>query len=508
MPAGLLELISSTLKETWRFRVFGLIIFLGFSLSVLALSWHWPKFYVSSSVIEVDEQNILTPLLEGSAIATAIRNYAHNAEQLINSKRSMEIIIDDVLYEETKNLSDKEKEELWEWIREQATVSNLGVNLIKISYKSKDPKYAQKMASKLTDIFISESIEEKRRESEGAYQFIADQAAEYHKKLLDSETALKDFRSNNLGADPASSAVVNDRILELQRSIEQSNLAINEAQIRMENIDAQLSGEAEVSAHLTREGQLQERINILQGNLDTLRMTYLDSYPDVIIIKDQISALKQTMENVRNEETKQISQTQNGQLNPLFQELRAKRSQFKTELAALKTRVKETQILLNEEMSRARQINNAVAVHAQLTRDYEGNKTLYQKLLKQRENARVSMNIDIANQGLTLRVKEKAVIPLRPVGLGYLHFAIFGLIGGILSPFGFGFVMNFLNGGFKSVQTLKNIQGLPVLGSIGTYRNVKMNIIDSVWIALVSIALISIICVYAYVGWLKKTGQI
>ena len=505
MPSSLIDLVLVTLKDTWKHRNLGLLLFLTLSLGVLAVSWHWPKVYVSQSVIEVDEQNILTPLLEGSAIATAIKDHARNAEQLIFSKRAMEKVME-ILAEETQSLSEKQKEELWDDITDHALVSSLGINLIKISYRSKDPVRAHLLASSLTDIFIAESVEEKRRESQSAYQFIADQAGEYHKKLLDSENALKDFRSANLGADPASAAVVNDRILELQRSIEQSNLAINEAQIRMQNIDAQLSGEAEVSAHLTREGQLQERINVLQGKLDTLRMTYLDTYPDIIIIKDQIASLKETMKNVRNEETKQVSQTQNGQLNPLFQELRAKRSQFKTELVALKTRVKETETLLYEEMSRARQINNAVAVHAQLTRDYEGNQALYEKLLKQRETARVSMNIDIANQGMTLKIKERAVVPIRPVGLGFIHFAIFGIFGGILAPFGLAFVLGALSSGFKSVNALQAIEGLPVLGGVSTYRNNMSLVVNGAWSVIAALLVIAVISAYAYVAWLKSQG--
>ena len=501
-----IELITNTLKDAWRIKNIGLFLFLTISISVLAISWHWPKVYVSSAIIEVDDQNILTPLLEGSAIATAITDYARNAEQLMSSKLAMTKIME-VLKEKTHTLTDRQKENLWEDIKDMSNVDNIGGNLLKISYRSKDPEKAQLLASNLVDIFISESIEEKRRESEGAYQFIADQAGTYHKKLLDSENALKEFRSNNLGADPASSAVVNDRILELQRSIEQSNLAMNEAKIRMENIDAQLSGEAEVSAHLTREGQIQERISVLQTNLDTLRMTYLDNYPDIIIIKDQINSLKTTMENVKNEESLEFSQTQSGALNPLFQELRAKRSQFRTELAALKTRINETHQLLEEEKSRARQINNAVAVHAQLTRDYVGNKTLYEKLLKQRESARVSMNIDIANQGMTLKVKEPAVVPLRPIGMQFIHFAVIGVIAALGAPFGLAFLLGAVSNTYKNVSALREIKGLPVIGQISVYRNNRSNVLDISWVVMAALCVGAVMSLYGYVGWLKFTGQ-
>jgi polysaccharide chain length determinant protein, PEP-CTERM locus subfamily len=473
-------------------------------MSVLLVSFNWPKFYVSTVVIEIDDQNILTPLLEGSAIATSIKNIARNAEQLIYSGNSMDKIME-VLNEETKFFSKKRKEELWDDIKGNALVKKYGRNILKISYRSKDPIRAQLIADNMSRIFISESVAEKRRESESAYSFIENQASEYHKKLLYAETALKEFRSNNLGADPGSSAVVNARILELQRSIEQSSLDINEAKIRMENIDAQLSGEVELAAHLTREGQLQERINTLQFKLDTLRMTYLDTYPDIIIIKDQILSLKHTMNNVSNEEPAKI--IQNGSLNPLLQELRARRSQFTTELAALRTRVVETKQLLSGEMSRARQINNAVAIYAKLTRDYEGNQELYETLLKKRENARVSMNIDIANQGMTLKIKEKAKVPVRPVGIRFVHFALIGIIGAIIAPFGLAFFIANLSSSLKTISEIKGLKIAPVLGSIGTYRNTGSDIFNIAWLLAACLITLLIFAAYGYVGWLKIMGM-
>jgi len=498
------QVLSAVLKETWRHRNLSVFILVAIALVILILSLNWPKVYVSTSVIEVDEQNILTPLLEGSAVATAVKDHARNAKQLLFSKRSKENVINKMV-EQTSLMTDKEKEQLWESIQDNVFVSNMGGNLIEIYYRSVDPQRAMFLAVTLTEFFITESVEEKRRESEGAYQFIADQADEYHKKLLASEEALKTFRSDNLGASPASSAVVNDRILELQRSIEQSNLAHNEAQIRMENIDAQLSGEAEVSAHLTREGQIQERINSLQSNLDSLRMTYLDSYPDVIIIKDQISALKIQMENVGQEESSGL--VQSGKLNPLFQQLRGMRSKFTTELAALETRIAETNQLLVKEKARAMQINNAMAVHAQLTRDYDGNQKLYEKLLKQRESARVSMNIDIANQGMTLKVKEMAGLPVNPIGIQFMHFAILGIFGSFFAPLFIAFVMSRIEVSYQSIEALKAVQGLPVLGSISTYHNQRDKFYIGVWVFLAMLIILLVYSLYGYIGWQKLTGQ-
>jgi polysaccharide chain length determinant protein (PEP-CTERM system associated) len=507
MTYTLIEILTNTLKDAWRSKKISLLMFLVISMAALVIGWMWPKVYVSSAIIEVDEQNILTPLLEGSAVATDIKDYARNATQIISSKLAMDKIIT-VLHGQAIHLTDRQKESLWNDIKDNSNVDKIGGNLIKISFSSKDPQTAQLVTSNLVDVFISESIEEKSRESENAFKFIADQANLYHKKLLYSENELKVFRSDNLGSNPASSAQVSDRLLDLRRLIEQSNLTINETKIRMKNIDDQISGEAEVSAYLTREGQIQKRITGLQLTLDTLRLTYLDTYPDIIIIKDQIASLRWTIKNASSLEKNKYIRVQGDTLNPLFQELIAKRSKFKTEVVALKSRVNEITQLLSSETYRAKKINNAVVVHAQLTRDYEGNKAVYETLLKKRESARVSMNMDIANQGMTLKIKEPAVTPLNPIGIRFLHIAFFGLLGSLLAPFGLAFVMGNLTGSFKTLASLKEVKGLPVVGRIGTYISPKETSLNLYRLCAIGFCVAIVLCLYGYVGWLKFMGQL
>ncbi len=500
MQVSQIDLIKFSLIELWRMRKLSMILFMMVSISFLAIGLSWPKNYVSNATVLVDEQNILTPLMEGTAIATSVKDHAKNAWQLLTGQYAKTRTIE-FLGDQLEGLDDAEIDRKWEAIKYKAKVSKLGKNLINIKYQSKDPVEAQRYAEFFTDLFIDESIKSKRRESEAAYGFISSQASDYHEKLKQSEESLKYFRSANLGAAPGSSGTVNARILELQRSIEEAQLEIAEVKIKRKDIQAQLSGEAEVSAHLTQEGQLQKRISALQGQLDTFRMTYLDSYPDIVILKDQISALRKQVQQVNNEDKKELIIT--GTLNPLFQELRSQFSKYSTLLASLKTRLKATKILLKDEKARAIQINSVDAEMAQLTRDYNVNKDLYQKLLRQRETARVSMNIDIANQGLTLKVQERAVVPSRPIGLRLMHFAILGLVMGLMVPFGLMYLITMFDGRVRARQQFQNIIQAPVLGNISTYQNTETRRNLYKWIANVAMAGLCIAAIYGYVAWLK-----
>ncbi len=494
------DLVKFALIKTWQMKKIALIIFVCVSLSILAVGWFWPRVYISESTILVDEYNILTPLMKGTAVATSVKDQAKNARQLLTGQYAKEQFVEftslDLVGESEINI-----DRIWGQVKYKTKIENAGKNVIRIKYKSSDPKEAQKYAAFFTDLFIDESIKDKRRESEAAYSFIAGQAEEYREKLKESEESLKNFRSENLGASPDSAGTVNARILEHQRTIEQTQLEINEIEIQMKNIKDQLSGEAAVSAHLTEEGQLQKRISALQGQLDTLRMTYLDSYPDVIIVRGQISALRMKMVDVRKQDKKIIVNA--GNLNPLFQELRSNFSQLKTQGAALFTRLKATKNLLIDEKNRAIQINTVGAVLAQLTRDYDVNNDLYQKLLRQRETARVSMNIDIANQGLTLKIQEYPHVPIRPIGVRLVHIAFLGLVMAIFLPLGMAYLLVMFDGKIRSIQQFQKISNAPVLGVISKFNSTELSRYNLYWMAVVITIIVGVLSIYAYVSWLR-----
>ncbi len=504
MQLSQVDLIKSSLNELWKIRNLALAIFIIISLSALVIGWYWPRVYISSSTVLVDEQNILQPLMQGTAVATGVKNIAKNAKQLLSGQKTKDKLLE-YMSSEIVGFSLEEQDKYWEGVFYKTKITSVGKGLVKIEYKSTDPVKAQKIAAFFTDSFIDEITKDKRLESQSAYDFISKQVSNYHKKLRVSEEALKDFRSAHLDSSPGSLKTVVDRILGLQRSLEETELEISELKIQLKNTASQLSGEAVVSAYLTEEGQLQKRIAMIENQLDTLRMTYLDSYPDVIILKDQISALKLKMEDVRNNVGKKSKQS--GSLNPLFQELRSQSSQYEIQLAALKTRLKATNKLLKDEKIRARGINSADAELAELTRGYEVNRDIYQRLLRQRENARVSMNIDTANQGLTLRVQEMAVVPVRSVGLQLLHIMLAGFIFAIITPFAIAYLISMLDGSIRSEMMLQSVVSVPVLGAVPVYETKSEARSNIIWLSRAMPCLICVLVAYGYVAWLRLMVQ-
>ena len=97
------------------------------------------------------------------------------------------------------------------------------------------------------------------------------------------------------------------------------------------------------------------------------------------------------------------------------------------------------------------------------------NRDVYQDLLKRRENARVSMNLDAEQRGLTFLVQNPAILPLVPSGLRFLHFGIAGLVLSLAIPFGLLFAVVRFDPRVRSAAQVEKAIGYPVLASVPFY---------------------------------------
>ncbi len=430
--------------ETFKYRNLAVGIFIFINVCAVAVGFVWPKSYTSYGTVYVEEKNIIQSLMQGAAVATNATDRAKIAKEVIFGRKIMNQVLEEAGWLQG-NPTDIEKEKLIEALQSRTTVLNAGQNLIKIEYKDTNAERAYKTAQKYIELFISSSSGTQLDESHSAFEFIDSQVKEYHAKLTEAEQGLKEFRTKNVDARPGTEAEVAGRINALEATIEKTTLELKEAQIKQSSLERQLSGEVVVTASLTREGQYLARIAELQSQLETMRLTYHDTYPDVVRIKHQIEDLKDIVmaeQNRREVSSKaasdngktSVDEGESARVNPLYQQLKRELFDTKTKIETLTSRLFETKLILKTELERARRIHGGEAAMAELTRDYEVNRDIYQDLLKRRENARVSKNLNRDKQGLTMRVQDPAFLPLQPTGTRFIHFVLGGFFLSFICP--------------------------------------------------------------------------
>jgi polysaccharide chain length determinant protein (PEP-CTERM system associated) len=436
------QVTRALINEAFYSRRMVVVLFVLVNVAVLAAGSIWPKGYSASTSILVEEKNILQPLMQGAAVATEVADRSKNVREIIFGRKIMDAVVEYGGWLAARP-NPEELERIVDGIKRRTSIVTVGKNILRIDYRDDDADRAYRVTQKFAELFIQESIAAKAAESRAAFDFIEKQTEEYHDKLTRAEEDLKDLRSATLEARGGSEVEVNSRLNELHTRIERTTQELREAEVRGTSLERQVFGEAETTAAITREGQYRGRIGELQNKLDTLRLSYQDTYPDIVQIKQQIQDLTDAVkaERERHEQAKRsgrvVEPSEAAANSPIYQQLRHELSQNQVLVEALKARITESKRQVQEEIERSKRFHSGDARLAELTRDYSINREIYQDLLRRRENARVSMNLDRDRQGLTFKIQEPATLPVYPSGLRFWHFVAGGVVLGILLPLGF-----------------------------------------------------------------------
>jgi len=508
----LLAMLPVLWIEARRRRVALAIIFASIALLALVVGVNWPRRYDASVTILAQKSSIITPLMEGAAAATGNANRAGIAQAVIFSRKVMSQVLVAGGWM-ARHPSPVEQDKLAEEIKARTVVKISHDNLITISYHDSDARRAYEVTRAFGQLFISESLTSKMKESRDAFDFINSQVEAYREKLTDAENKLKDYRNANADARPGSEADTNASIGQLRNQIETARMDLMEKRSQAASLETQLSGESEVSSVQTSSGVYESQLAELQSKLDKLRLTYTDEYPDVVRTRHQIEDLRRMLASAGQQDAKapraigdSDSNSNAVRFNPLYQQMRSQLTTLRTDIAATTARLGATQTRLESELDRSKRIANSEAVTAELTRDYTVNRDVYQDLLKRRESARVSMNLDADQDGPSFVVQNPAVMPLVPSGLRFMHFGIGGVFAALAIPFGLLFGIARFDPRVRSIEQLESSTGLPVLANIPFYpapsdhrREQRRNV------ALVAIVL-AVVLAYLVLFWLKLKG--
>jgi polysaccharide chain length determinant protein (PEP-CTERM system associated) len=506
------EMAPIMLAEGRRHAVALVLVFAVIALIALVIGMLWPKNYTSSTTILAQKSDIIQPLLEGRAVPTGVSDRVSIAKQVIFSGKVLTEVLETGGW--TADHPDPiAQDRLAEQIKDRTLITSPRESLIQITYRDSDPERAYKVTDRFAQLFIQESLATKERESREAFEFIDSQVEEYHKKLTDAEENLKKYRAANADAHPGSEADTNSRIGALRSGVEQARLSMMELRSTESALSSQLSGESEVTAVQTRAGLYRAQMAELQGQLDKLLLNYTDQYPDVVRIRHQIDDLRKQLEDDEHRKLEAKSAPpgtpsaldQTAQFNPLYQELRSKLADVRRQIGANESRMNATESLLNAELDRSRRIAASESALAELTRDYEVNRDIYQDLLKRRENARVSMNLDEEGRGLTFRIQDPATKPLRPTGVSLAHFAVAGITLAFIAPLGLLFGVARLDPRVRSARELERQIGVPVLATVPVYATRRENRVQRARYALAILLMLGVFAAYALMYWLRAT---
>jgi succinoglycan biosynthesis transport protein ExoP len=179
-----------------------LLPFLALSGVVLVVSRHLPRLYVSSALILIPPRDIPADFVV-DLIAGSVENRLKSIEQTVLSRKILVQIIQE-FGPELPELRQLNMDEQVETLRGQISIPYQTSRDIKaptvtsfnISYQNRNPVLAQKIASKLTQLFIEEDNRTREDQVSGTKTFLAGALETVEAELHASESRLKDMKAS------------------------------------------------------------------------------------------------------------------------------------------------------------------------------------------------------------------------------------------------------------------------------------------------------------------------
>jgi polysaccharide chain length determinant protein (PEP-CTERM system associated) len=458
------------LKAIGKYRWYAVAI----SWTIAVIGWavvmRLPNQYEASARVYVDTQSILKPLLSGmTTLPNLDQQVTFMRRTLIsrpNVERLMRMVDLDVKARDTKE-HEKMVDDLISQIKIAGTERD---DIYTITYTAENPKLGKDVVQSLLTIFVEGSFSGKKQDSEKAVQFIDDQIKSYEQKLTTAENSLKEFKIRNMGLLPREGGGdFSTQLSQATDQLSQARLQLAEAEQARNAIRRQISGDpakpGEVANIGVTDPDLENRIATTQKNLDTLRLQFTEQHPDIVAnrrLMDQLLAQKADLAK-----QKKHSADPGAGYSPMLQQLNVALSQAEAQVASMRIRVEEYATRVARLRAQSASVPEVEAQLAQLNRDYLVNKENYQKLLERREQARLSGDLSSATDMLTFRVIDPPTVPLEPAGPNRLRLFSLVFVGALVAGIAVAFLMSQLRPTFLSQATLREVTGVPVLGSIG-----------------------------------------
>lgn len=505
MALPLSQLPKEIIREVRGRKGLALLVFVIVSFAVLGAGFVWPYKYQSDTIVFVDDRNIIAPLMEGRAVATEISDRTSAAKELLMSRSLIEkVALDPEIYPEPPG-GPEALEYRIATIRSGLSVRPRGDSYFSIGFSSTSQMEAFRVAQRLGQVFIEETKDRKRAESRNAYDFIDKQVKSYEQQLGQVEERLKLFLSENTDGTEQEA---NARMAQLRNQLELAELEKKELETRTTSLQGQLSSIRPTIRQGRTEDTYRERIRVLEERLDSLRLQYHDTYPDIVILREQLAELRKQRDLAAARPTDIRSLEGEETVNPLYQEMRANLSTARADMATVETRIQSLSHLMEQQAARMERIQANKAQYSELTRDMEVNREIYDDLLKRREKARVSMHLDIEGQGLNYRINEAAQFPRQPSGPKFSMFAAAGLFLGLAAPFGAIAGLLQIDPRIRARKQLEEGIGLPVLIEIPEVRTPYEKRRDRRLTLLVGVFAVLTTAVYVTIVVLAQMGVI
>jgi polysaccharide chain length determinant protein (PEP-CTERM system associated) len=496
--------ITTIVRGMWNYRRLAVAVSWLVGAIGMVVVFTMPDNYQASARVYVDTQSILRPLMVGIAVQPNIEQQVAMLSRTLLSRPTVERLVRTVDLDLNAKTA-AAKDAIIDGVTKSISIQSTGRdNLYTLAYKNKNPEVAQRVVQALLTIFVESSLGATRQDSDSARRFLDNQIKNYESKLTEAEARLKEFKLRNIDLQSEAGLDFAGRAAEVNSLLSQAKLELNEAESARTAAKRQLDmlrtqGQAGQGIGI-QTPEIDIRITTQQSNLDALLQRFTENHPDVVNTRRLIEELNikkaQELARIRREASKNPSALF-ASTSPAIQELSRLYSEAEIKVASLRARVTEYEYRSSQARSQLKVAPKLEAELAQLDRDYDIHKKNYEDLVKRRESALMSGELESTSNVADFRVIDPPRVNPKPVAPNRILLLPLALLIALAAGAGASFVISQIRPVFFDGASLRQATQIPLLGVIELIPTQNLRNLELKSLKRFVIALTGLLCVYA-----------
>ncbi|HEU0070909.1 MAG TPA: polysaccharide biosynthesis tyrosine autokinase [Alphaproteobacteria bacterium] len=322
--------------------------------------------------------------------------------------------------------------------------------VLTVRFTSVNPAMAAKAANATADIYILDQLETKGRATTRASDWLNQRANELRTRVIESEKRLEEFRRDSGIVEIGGASVYARQRAELDSQLIAARTKRAETDARYDQVQRLLRSGGDVdTAAAVLDSPLIQRLREQEAQvvrkIAELKTQLRDEHPKMVLAQNELSDLQ---DKIRSEVEKIVSSLRN-----------------ERDIAA----VRETN--LNKEITSLQgkldEQHGAEVTLRALDSEVKANKQLYETILSRFKEA------DVQEQGIQeadARVISHAIEPSAPFYPKTRFMLISAFVLSAMLGIGLAILLEFLDNGFRSLNQLEGMTGLPTLGLVPMLR--------------------------------------
>ena len=474
----LFQLVYAEIRGMWRFRWLALAI----AWCVCAVGWFYvytlPNVYEAQAQVFVDADSRLVEVMGVVGVAPGVGDTVFVVRQAMLGRPQLENVARDTGLDKRVE-TEEDYNYLIVGLQERITITAGRTadarNLYTITFRDRDREMAIAVVTRLLERFVSDVLERNEEGSQQATGYLDDQLTYYGNALSDVEQKLAAFKKENIGLLPGDSGGIFERLQEEMNLLKQLRLNLSIETDRRRALRGQLITEtpnlpdgatASVSSAITG-SPTENSIRELESTRSNLLLSYTERHPDVVAINEQLEQLYEKRKVEMSAMSAQGSGIEGASnaTNPVYQSVQIALNNSSVVIAGLQSEIEQHEALIRDLNGQINTIPDVEARYAQLNRDYEQFRGLYNEMLVQKERERMGEAGD-EREVISFNIIEPPASPLDPVSPRRSIMLLMVLAVGLGAGAGVAYLRHTGLPVFSDVHTLRHFSGRPVLGAI------------------------------------------